>query len=89
MKTPLSLVFNAQAKRLYLSQTPFQIRATLEREQTGEVTILVNSGAELRVQEPGKTKWHIYQSGQRFTATAGLVIFDLNGIPAKLSETEP
>jgi serine/threonine protein kinase len=89
MKTPLSLVFKAQAKRLHLSQTPFHIRATLERDQTGEVTIQVNPGAELRVQEAGKAKWRVYRGGQRFTATAGLVIFDPSGIPAKLSETEP
>lgn len=87
MKSPISLVVKDQVKRLDLSLTPFHIRATLEHDQTGSVTIIVHSGAELRVQESGKTKWHVYQSGQRLTATAGLVIFDPIGIPAKLSET--
>lgn len=87
-KTPLNLAIKDQVKRLDLSQTPFRIRATLERDQTGAVTIQVHPGAEVRVQEAGKTKWQTYQSGQQFSVTAGLVIFDPTGIPAKLDEAK-
>jgi serine/threonine protein kinase len=70
----LRIVFGAAKDSLDLSETPFGIRASLERRADGSIALTVHTGANLAVRLPGSDQWTQYSGGDRIGVEIGMVI---------------
>jgi len=84
IKSPaFRVAFGSLKESLDLSKSAFGIRATLERDPSGAVFLVVHDGATLHVALTGSKKWSKkwtqYQGGARVNADVGMVLFDQSG----------
>jgi serine/threonine protein kinase len=75
----LRTAFSPAKDYLDLSTTGFGIRASLERDASGLMFLVVHNGAKLSVRSPMTEKWTQYSGGERLVAEIGMVLFDQNG----------
>lgn len=75
----LRVAFAPSKDSLDLSTTGFGIRASLERDPSGSIFLVVHDGAMLNIRLPGSEKWTQYPGGGRVSAEIGMVLSDKNG----------
>jgi len=72
----LRVSFDRSKDLLDLATTGFAIRASLERDATGTIFLVVHEGAALNVKSAASKKWLRYPAGSRVNAEIGMVLFD-------------
>jgi hypothetical protein len=72
----LRVAFPASRDYLDLSTTGFGIRASLQRDASDSIFLVVNKEATLNVKTADDKKWTQYSAGQRIKVGFGMLLFD-------------